>query len=173
VLLLNKDKLQDRLESLDKDAALLFNDNIKYHVVIAGSSSLILMGYTARATSDIDIIEAAKALHGLFGKYQMNVRISAYENSFLYNYQDRLKLLHNGIKVDFYSVSLEDVVVSKLCATREQDNDDLVTVAKYVDWKKLEELVNDEDELRTLKMCDRQYLDFKRAYEDYIKDFRP
>jgi len=171
--MLGKHELQERLELLDLDAAVLYRDEGKFHVVIAGGGALILMGYTSRATSDLDVISATKELYSLFSKYQMNGHISAYENSFLFNYPDRLKPLWSGEKIDFYTVSLEDVVISKLCANRPPDRDDLESVAEHVDWAKLEALASDEEEIRTLKMSDRQYLDFKYAYEEYIKEFRP
>jgi len=173
VLQLGKDELQERLELLDTDAAALFNDGVKYHVYIAGSGALLLMGYTSRATSDIDVIDATDTLCDLFDKYQMNSRIAAHVNSFLFNYPDRVKPLWSGEKINFYTVSLEDVVISKLCAGRPPDIDDLKMVAKYIDWDKLEHLAFDEDELRTIKMSDRQYSEFKHAYEKYIEEFRP
>lgn len=173
MLLLNKDELQERLELLDADAAALFNDDEKYHVVIAGGGALVLMDYTSRATSDIDVIDASKALYSLFEKYQMNGRISAHENSFLFNYPDRLKPLWCGEKINFYTVSLEDIVISKLCAYRPPDLDDLKAVAKYVDWEKLETLASDEDELRTIAMSERQYFFFTHAYKEYLEEYRP
>jgi len=173
MLLLSKDELKERLELLDADATALFNDAIRYHVYIAGGGALLLMGYTSRATSDIDVIDATNNLYGLFAKYQMNGHIATHINSFLFNYPDRVKLLWSGEKVDFYTVSLEDIVVSKLCAGRPPDNDDLKAVAKYVDWDKLKSLAFDDDELRTIKMNDRQYSEFKYAYEEYVKRFCP
>jgi len=173
MLMLSKDELLERLELLDADAASLYGDDGRYNVVIAGSGALILTGYTSRATSDIDVLDATKELYGLFGKYQMNGRISAYENSFLFNYPDRLKLLHSGEKIDFYVVSLEDIVISKLCAYRPPDRDDLKAVAEFVDWDKLEAMASDENELRTVKMSDNQYFYFKIAYKEYQEGFKP
>jgi len=174
MLLLGKEKLQERLELLDMDAASLFaNDDGKYHVIIAGGGALILMDYIPRATSDIDVIDATKVLYDLFSKYQMNGHIAAHINNFLFNFEDRIRLLWSGEKVDFYTVSLEDIVISKLCAGRPPDLDDLRAVSKYVDWEKLENLVSDEDELRTVKMSERQYSEFKHAYDKYIEVFKP
>jgi len=170
---LGKEELRKRLESLDADATLLFHDESKYHVFIAGGGALILMDYTSRATSDIDVINATKALYELFGKYQMNCHIAAHINSFLFNYEDRVELIWNGEKIDFYTVSLEDIVVSKLCAGRPPDWDDLKVVAKHIDWEKLKILISDEDEMRTLKMSSRQYSEFKYAYERYAEEFKP
>ena len=173
MMLLGKDNLQERLEALDMDAASLFDDDGKYHVIIAGGGALILMGFTSRATTDIDVIDATNALNSLLGKYQMNRHIAAHENSFLFNYPDRVKPLWSGEKIDFFTVSLEDVVISKLCAGRPPDWDDLKAVAEHIDWEKLESLVSDEDELRTVKMSNRQYLDFIHAYEKYIEEYKP
>ena len=170
---LGKEELLERLKLLDADATLLFSDEGRYHVIIAGGGALILMDYTSRATSDIDVIEATKVLYDLFGKYQINGHIAAHINSFLFNYEDRVELLWSGEKIDFYTVSLEDIVISKLCAFRPPDRDDLRVVAKYVDWDRLEALASDEDELRTIKMSDSQFFYFKQAYEEYVEEFRP
>jgi len=170
---LGRNELQERLELLDIDASLLFNDANRYYVYMAGGGALILAGYTTRATSDLDVVDASKALYELFDKYQMNGRIAAYVNSFPYNFEDRIELIFKGKKIDFYSVSLEDVVISKLCALRPPDKDDLKAVAKHVDWNKLELLITDEDEMRTLKMSDGEYFFFTQAYKEYIEEFRP
>jgi len=172
MLHLNKEELQKRLEQLDTDASLLFNDEGRYHVCIAGSGALILMDYTSRATSDIDVINATGALVDLFKKYQMNTHIAAHINSFLLDYEKRVKLLWSGEKIDFFTVSLEDVVVSKLCAGRPSDLDDLKAVAVFVDWEKLEALVSDEEESIPIRMSDRQNLDFEYAYKRYVEEHR-
>jgi len=161
------------MQSLDEDVSNLYDDNGRYHVFIAGGGALILMDYISRATTDIDVIEATKILYGLFDKYQMNGRIAAHINNFLFNYEDRVELLWEGEKIDFYTVSLEDIVISKLCANRPPDQDDLKAVAEHVNWDKLKGLVSDEDELRTIKMSDRQYLDFMYAYQQYVKEYGP
>jgi len=171
--MLNKDELRERLEQLDADAASMFHDEVKYHVFIAGSGALILMDYTSRATSDIDVIDATKALYSLFIKYQMNTHISAHINSFPFNFEERVGLLFSGEKIDFYTVSLEDIVISKLCAGRPPDYDDLKEAAGFLDWDKLEALVSDEDEMRTVRISERQYLDFKHAYEKYLLEYGP
>ena len=170
---LSKKELRERLEYLDEDATLLFRDEGKYHVFIAGGGALILMDYMSRATSDIDVINATKALYELFDKYQMNGHIAAHINSFLFNYEDRVELIWKGEKIDFYTVSLEDIVVSKLCAGRQPDWDDLKMVAKHVDWEKLKALISDDDEMSTLKMSSRQYSEFKYAYARYVEEFKP
>jgi len=172
-MLLSKEELQERLELLDEDAASIFNDEGRYHVVIAGGGALILMGYMSRATIDIDVIDATNALYALFDKYQINTHINAHINSFLYNYPDRLKLLWSGEKIDYYTVSLEDVVVSKLCANRPPDRNDLKAIAEFVDWEKLEMLSSDEDELRTITMNDSNYFFFKQSYKEYTEEYRP
>ena len=51
--LLDKESLLERLQGLDRDAALMFDDEGKYHVVIVGGGALILMGYASHATRDI------------------------------------------------------------------------------------------------------------------------
>ena len=132
----------------------------------------MLMGYTSRATYDIDILSASKALYDLFWKYDMNSHVVAYGNNFPYNYEDRLSPLLRGAKVDFYTAALEDIVIAKLCADRPQDKQDLAAVAQYINWVLLDKLAHNEDELKSSILNDRNYMDFLYSYNEYIKRFR-
>ena len=168
-ILLYKENLKERMEQLDRDASLMFQDSVRYHVVIVGGGALMLMGYTSRATHDIDILSTSKLLYDLFWKYDMNDHVTAYSNNFPYNYEDRLTIVHTGAKIDFYTASLEDIVIAKLCANRPQDNQDVEEVAKYINWDVLERLAHNEDELKSSILNDRNYNDFLYSYNEYVK----
>ena len=58
--------------------------------------------------------------------------------NFPYNYENRLELLWSGKNVEVYTVSLEDLIIAKLCSNRPIDMDDAGELADRVDWKKLE-----------------------------------
>ena len=168
-----KDDIQDRMQRLDLRASLEFTGTGRFTVTIVGGGMLVLRGYVARATDDIDVLEADKRLYGLMELYDMNGRVNAYMNSFPFNYEDRIKLEWSGRKIDYYTASLEDVVIAKLCGSRDRDWEDLKEVARHVNWDILEKLATDEDELRNIKMSDREYFFFIENYKDFRKEHQP
>ena len=170
---LSKDALLNRMEQLDRDAFLKYDEDGKFHVVFVGGGALILMGYISRSTHDLDVIMATNKLHKLFWKYDMNARVLAYENSFPYNFGDRLKLLLVGKKIDFYTASLEDIVIAKLYADRPQDKQDVIAVVPYVDWDALERYALNDDEAKASALNERNYNDFLFTYNEYVRRFRP
>ena len=112
------DDLRKRLERLDEDADLTIDNDDRYQMVIVGGSAFILLGKLTRATHDIDALSVPKELYGLLGKYDINTDVEAYIDNFPYNYPDRLKPLpFGGTKVQFYTPSLEDLVIAKLSVT--------------------------------------------------------
>ena len=173
---MRKTELLERLAHLDEEAALLFDDDRRFQLVIAGGGALILLETITRATEDIDALEASSAIRPLLAKYDINLDVNAYINNFAYNYEDRLvPLLAPGKKIDFYTVSLEDIVVAKLFSRRDSDRQDLADahVWKALDWNRLERLATDEHEVRQSVMNDRQYSDFLANYEEYVRRYRP
>ena len=111
------DDLRKRLERLDEDADLMIDNADRYQMVIVGGSAFILLGKLTRATHDIDALSVPKELHSLLGKYDINTDVEAYIDNFPYNFQDRLQPLpFGGTKVQFYTPSLEDLVIAKLCS---------------------------------------------------------
>ena len=144
------DDLRKRLERLDEDADLMIDNDDRYQMVIVGGSAFILLGKLTRATHDIDALSVPKELYGLLGKYDINTDVEAYIDNFPYNYPDRLQPLpFGGTKVQFYTPSLEDLVIAKLCSFRDTDKADVESeaVRNSLDWDLLEHLATDEDEL--------------------------
>ena len=171
---LYKEDIQKRMEQLDQRANLEFSDyKGRFVVIIVGGGALVLRGYITRATDDIDTLDADKRLYGLMEKYDMNAMANAYLNSFLFNYQDRAEHIWSGKKIDYYTASLEDIVVAKICANRGTDIEDLEAVVNDINWDLLDTLVNDEDELRLISMSERGYADFKACYERFERKYRP
>jgi len=170
---LSKADMLDRLRKLDIDASLLHPNDEMFSVIIVGGSALILGDYTQNVTKDIDVIGATKDLHNLFWKYDMNCDVSAYMSNFPMKYEDRLVLFMEGKKIVFYTVSLEDIVISKLCGGRPTDLEDVATVANNIDWDLLEILATEEDELKANIMNDKDYFFFYENYKDYVGKYRP
>lgn len=145
------DDLRKRLERLDEDADLMIDNDDRYQMVIVGGSAFILLGKLTRATHDIDALSVPKELYGLLGKYDINTDVEAYIDNFPYNFQDRLQPLpFGGTKVQFYTPSLEDLVIAKLCSFRDTDKADVESeaVRNSLNWDLLEHLATDEDELK-------------------------
>jgi len=168
--------LLERLERLDEDASLMFDGDDRFHLVIVGGSALILLERISRATHDVDAISASREILDLLEKYDINCRVQTYINNFPYNYEDRLVPLHNGgRRIDFYCVSLEDIVIAKLYSSRSTDAQDVANekVIEAIDWKLLEKLAINEDEARASALNDRCYADFKANYKDYVRRFCP
>jgi len=178
---MDRNKLIENLIDLDEEAYLLFSNkdgsvSHRFEVLIVGSSSLIIRGLIIRATNDTDILKAPGQLLPLLEKYHMNMRVVAYLDSFPYNYEDRLERLPiSGRIIDYYSPSLEDLIVSKLYRNEAVDLEDFkdILASTSLDWELLEKLVYDENEARASMMALRRYaymVDAYRAFkEEYLK----
>ena len=170
------DDLRKRLERLDEDADLMIDNNGHYQMVIVGGSVFILLGKLTCATHDIDALSVPKELYSLLGKYDINTDVEAYIDNFPYNFQDRLQPLpFGGTKVQFYTPSLEDLVIAKLYSFRDTDKADVESeaVRNSLDWDLLEHLATDEDELRASISNDWRYRDFYIRYQEYVERWRP
>lgn len=171
-----REDLLERLKRLDEDASLLFDDDRRFRMVIVGGSALILLETISRATHDIDALEVDPALWELLEKYDINTNVKAYINNFPYNFEDRLQPVPiEGQKIDFFTASLEDIVIAKLCSGRDTDSSDLVQeeVLQALDWNALDHLATAEDELKLSALNDRCYGEFKANYDEYVGRFRP
>lgn len=165
-----------RLARLDEDAALIFGDDRKFRLVIVGGSALILLETITRATLDIDALDASPELVQLLEKYDINMRVGTFVNNFPYNYDERLVPVPVGGQcIDFYTASLEDIVIAKLYAGRDKDIQDITDerVLKNIDWEKLEHLANAEDEARASALNQFRYDEFLDLYKNYAERWRP
>lgn len=139
------DDIKDRLLRLDEDAYLLFGENIKFKCYIVGGGALMIMGYITRATHDIDVLQAVpNMLQELFAKYDMNCSVKAYMNNFADGYEERAeRICLDTQSISFYTLSLEDLVISKLCTDgRDKDYKDIESdkIVNAINWERLEEL---------------------------------
>jgi len=167
-----KDDILKRMELLDERVDLEFDGDIRFLIIIVGGGALVLRDYIARSTDDIDLLNVDKRLQELMKLYDMNSDANAFLFSFPYNYEDRAKHIWSGEKIDYYTASLEDMVISKICANRDEDFEDFEAVSEMIDWVLLDKLATDEDELRLISMSDRGYQDFKACYENFKRMYR-
>jgi len=168
-----KDDILNRMKLLDDRVDLEFDEDGRFHIIIVGGGALVLCEYIARSTDDIDVLEADKRLHSLLRLYDMNDDVNAHIFSFPYNYEDRAKQIWSGKKIDYFTASLEDIIISKICAYRDIDIRDFEELVDNIDWELLEKLANNEDELRLISMSERNYLDFRASYENFERNYRP
>ena len=171
-----KQDIIERLCRLDEDADLLFDGEERFRLVIVGGGALVLMECLTRATHDIDALNASGKIRGLLENYDINCDVQTYINNFPYNYEDRLiKLDITSKKIDFFTASLEDIVIAKLFSYRDSDVADVEseTVLKCLDWAKLQALIENEDEIKRNALNDRCYQDFRYNYENYVRRWRP
>lgn len=145
-------------------------------MIIVGGSGLVLLGTITRATADIDTIEASPEIRSLLEKYGANMQVSAFLPNFPYNYLDRVqKLPVSGRRIEFYTASLEDIVIAKLFSDRPQDKQDLISdeVLRCIDWNMLHYLATDENEVKAVVLNERRYLDFLHDYKKYVGRYGP
>lgn len=171
-----KQDMIERLLRLDEETDLLFDGEEQFRLVIVGGGALVLMECLSRATHDIDALNASGKIRGLLDKYDINCDVQTYMNNFPYNYEDRLiKLDIASRKIDFFTASLEDIVIAKLFSYRDSDIADVEseTVLKRLDWVKLQALIDNEDEIKGNALNERCYQDFKYNYENYVRRCKP
>ena len=169
---LDRDEIIARLKQIDEDMSLIDTTEDTYDCIIVGGSALVLMRKIYRSTHDIDAINASDELKPLLDAYNINMNVQAYHTNFPENYLNRIvKLDIPTTKVSFYTVSLEDLVVSKLCAMRGKDQEDIENelVYKELDWDLMDELVED--------VCYGMLDDFSETalrenYKDYKERFK-
>lgn len=171
-----KDDLIERLTRLDEDADLLFDDDRRFRMVIVGGSALILLETITRATRDIDALEVSSEIVDLLEKYDINTRVTSFMHNFPYNYDERLVPVPiNGRRIDFYTASLEDIVIAKLYSGRPTDVQDIIDpkVLAAIDWKRLERLATDEEEAKATAINPFQYNELLDSYKSYVERWCP
>jgi len=172
---LSRNELLSRLNNLDKEAYFLYKSSKRFKMIIVGSSSLILSELISRKTIDIDSIYVSNELLPLLEKYDFNTRAETYINNFPYNFEDRTVLFLAGQQIDYFVPSLEDIVISKLCAARLEDKNDVMSegVLKKINWDLLEFLATDDGELKSSILNERNYMDFLYEYNEFVRRCKP
>lgn len=171
-----KEDMLRRLRDLDEEAALLLPDSQRLRLVIVGGGALILMEVIARSTHDIDALAVSPQLRSLLADYDINCDVQAYSCNFAYNYESRLqKLPIDGQVIDFYTASLEDIVIAKLFSIRPQDREDIISpaVLAQLDWERLHQIAHAPDEVMANVLSDRSYRDFLYDFSEYERRYRP
>jgi hypothetical protein len=170
---LNRDELLERMKRLDEDISLIYEKGERLICVIVGGSALVLLNCIARATHDIDVIKCSGEVHILLQKYDFNGQVQTYINNFPYNFEDRFVKLNLETKaVDFYTASLEDIVIAKLFSGRTVDYADIreKCVLGKIDWQLLDNL---SKEVKLSALNERNYNEFLEKYNEYVSRWKP
>lgn len=171
--LMNHGELVKKLNKLDREVSLLYEADERLHCVIVGGSALILLGCITRATHDIDVVKCSNEIRNLLEEYGFNERVQTYINNFPYDFEDRfVKLDIPTERVDFYTASLEDVVVAKLHSFRDNDWADVTypdLIAK-IDWELLDKCAKESEKSA---LNENSYKDFLLRYVDYVRRCKP
>ena len=171
-----RDDLLKRLVALDEEVSLTFPQAERIHMIIVGGGALVLMEYISRSTHDIDVLNVSHQIQEIMEQYDMNTRVMTYINNFPYNYEDRIQPVNvDGKIIDFYTASLEDIVIAKLYGYRDNDYNDICApdVLRGIDWELLHKLATSEDEAKASALNEYRYREFLERYNEYERRFRP
>ena len=172
---MRRDEMIERLLALDEEVSLLYPGTERIRIVIVGGGALVLLEYLSRSTHDVDVLSVSHQIQDLMLKYDINTMVQTYINNFPYNYEDRIKLVLSGKKIDYFTCSLEDIIIAKLYSYRDTDVSDVTapTVLKDVNWELLHYLATAEDEAKASALNDYRYGEFLEKYKDYERKYRP
>ncbi|MEI7813965.1 MAG: DUF6036 family nucleotidyltransferase [Coriobacteriia bacterium] len=166
-------ELRHRLLELDRAVAALHPDR-DFYLVLADRGALLLMGRLSRATEDMDALKCSPELVALMERYDINNRIQgAYGDHFPYNWEDRLVPLDvETAAIKCYAASLEDIVASKLCSDRSDDEFDVrrAEIIAAIDWNLLEMVSH---EMERSQLNPRRHKNFLYNYETYRGECGP
>jgi hypothetical protein len=105
----------------------------------------------SRITTDIDVMEAARQAEQLFERYDMNMHVTNFRFRLPDNWRSRRQRLpFDGIVLDVFAPSNEDIAILKLDAWRDIDRSDLndMILSGRLDMDLLHTIVDDVSELR-------------------------
>ena len=148
-----KDEVLQRFSQLDDDLLALYGTSSRFELVIVGGSALMVMGLASheRFTTDIDILVASKELEQLLERYDMNTDVSTYLYKYPENWQQRKKRIpFEGQVLDVYTLSNEDLAITKMLAWREVDKKDLgdLLCNDCLELSKIEGILKDVTEVQ-------------------------
>jgi hypothetical protein len=117
---------------------------------VGGSIALILRGYLARATADIDVVNelppAIRSQHALLDDLhkRYGLLLTHFQSHYLPSGWDkRLHYFDTFADLQVYLVDVYDIVLSKLFSARAKDLDDLRMLSRQLDKKTLTQRLKD------------------------------
>lgn len=171
---ITRNELLKRFRRFDDELFLYALENdiqgIRLRIEIVGSSCLLLNEINIPATEDIDIVRMDRYVDpSILYKYDMNTRAAGIENYLPYNYRDRMIKFNMETKiVDFYYLSLEEVIVAKIVAAREKDDDHLKAknIAEKIHWPTLKICM---EEIKLSLLNEKDYSWMVNRYNEFVR----
>lgn len=159
-----------RFEQLDDDLLSLVPFGSRVEMTIVGGSALMVLGLTVdtRVTTDIDVMEAAQEIKGLLERYDMNQQVANYRFRLPENWLiRRQRVPFEGMVLDVYSPSNEDLAILKLDAFREIDQGDLkdMVYSGELDMKLLQSILKNDVEMRVNYDTEEEWETFLSRYQ--------
>ena len=162
-----KEELYQRMIQLDEIVSNMY-PNSYFNCVIVGGSALLSLNQIDRSTLDVDVIESSKEIYEYFEMFDFNTKVKSLFCCFPINFMDRLiKININTKSINYFTPSIEDLIISKLYAYRQKDIDDIYDIIKTnsYDKKVLSELV---EEARQSALNERQYQEMLYFYKKHF-----
>lgn len=118
----------ERLHGLDEAIGSTSTGLRHYELVLVGGSAISVQGLVdARYTTDIDMLQAPDELYGLLSLFDMNTDVNTFYYSYPSHWHDRIRPIpgFQGDVIDAYTLSPEDLAITKLLSWRPNDQRDL------------------------------------------------
>ncbi|MEG0375221.1 MAG: DUF6036 family nucleotidyltransferase [Raoultibacter sp.] len=162
-----------RFAQLDDDLVAHFGYSGHFEIVVIGGSALILANLApeSRFTTDIDVLMASAEVETFFDRYDMNTDAV----TFLYQYPEnwearRKKLDFDGQVLDIFTLSNEDLAITKLLAWRNTDKEDLLSMKKAgsVDVEMLWAILDDPTEVQ-IGVSEEEWTKLLKNAEEFMR----
>jgi len=163
-----------RFEQLDDDLLSLVPFGSRVEMTIAGGSALMILGLTieTRMTTDIDVMEAALEMEGLLERYDMNQQVTSFRFRLPENWLiRRQKVPFEGMVLDVYTPSNEDLAILKLDAYRELDQNDLKDMVCNggIDFKLLQSILDNNVEMHVNYDTEDEWEIFLSRFDEIVR----
>lgn len=174
---MDRNELELRLLKADEEAAMICQNNKRIEVIIGGGSVLMINNLLPRQTLDIDTIGnpygSHQELEEVFEKYDINPRMNTFALNLADNWENRIKkvnLSSNTKILDFYTISIEDLVIMKLHSHRGKDANDIriKEVIDAIDWSLLDSIIASGE--ANTSFNEREYKEFLNRYNEYKRE---
>ena len=169
---MNKNELISKLVALDEEVSMVLPNDERINMTIVGGGALILQGYLNRITLDIDLIDIYyPILMPILEKYDVNCRSNTFVDCLAENYTSRLVKVNLSTKIiDYFTLSLEDLVIMKLFSTRGKDHQDIREkgIIEKLNWGLLDSIISSGEV--DVSFNERRYKEFLSRYHEYVEE---
>lgn len=166
---MNQKDLIKNMKDLDEEFSNLYPE-FQLKCVIIGGGALIIKDLIPRMTTDIDVINSMDIAGDLLPLFGFSNKAIVYESNLPYHYEDRLEKVNIHTKsISYYTPSTEDLIVSKIYASREKDIEDLVKIKQSgsYDHQKLKQAIEDA---KLSSLNEYRYYEMVDLYHRYFSE---